>query len=49
LRGATPVTQSENVFTAPTSPGVYTLWVVMRDERGGADWRSGRIRVGGGC
>ena len=46
-RGAVPVTQSENVFTAPTRPGVYTLWVVMRDERGGADWRSGRVRVGG--
>ncbi len=44
-RGATPVTRSENVFTAPTAPGVYTLWVVMRDERGGADWRSGQIEV----
>jgi hypothetical protein len=47
-RGAEPVTQSENAFTAPTSPGVYTLWVVIRDERGGTDWRSGRIQVGGG-
>jgi len=40
-------TATENVFTAPTAPGVYGVWVVLRDERGGAAWRSLRVRVAG--
>ena len=45
-RGATdPGTVSENEYTAPTQAGVYPLWVVLRDSRGGVSWRSVEVRV----
>ncbi|MCY0988133.1 hypothetical protein OV203_13425 [Nannocystis sp. ILAH1] len=36
---------SDNTWTAPDAPGDYTLWIVVRDDRGGADWRELPIRV----
>lgn len=38
---------SDNVWVAPNAAGEATLWVVLRDERGGAEWRALRVRVGG--
>lgn len=36
---------SDNVWTAPEAPGDFTLWVVLRDDRGAADWRELAVRV----
>ncbi len=45
-RDATDLTTfSENEYTAPRAPGVYPIWVVVRDNRGGVAWQSVRIRV----
>lgn len=38
-------TQSANTWTAPSAPGLVHLWVVIRDDRGGAGWRSFDIDV----
>jgi hypothetical protein len=38
---------SDNVWVAPTATGEATLWVVLRDERGGVEWRAIRGRIGG--
>ena len=35
----------ENDWTAPLQPGSVRLWVVVRDDRGGSDWRSGIVEV----
>ena len=35
----------DNVWTAPTTPGRVLFWVVVRDDRGGVDWRSGELRI----
>ena len=37
--------ESQDTFEAPDAPGTYTLWVVLRDERGGVDWRQVEVRV----
>lgn len=37
--------ESDNVFTAPGAAGDVTLWVVLRDERGGVAWTTLRLRV----
>ena len=29
---------SDNVWVAPDEPGTATLWIVVRDDRGGASW-----------
>jgi hypothetical protein len=34
----TPATTSANVWHAPSQPGPVTLWVVLRDDRGGVGW-----------
>jgi hypothetical protein len=39
-------TFTENVYTAPESPGLYPLWVVLRDDRGGLAWKSLQVQVG---
>ena len=31
---------SDNAWTAPSQPGTVHLWIVLRDERGGAGWKS---------
>lgn len=31
---------SDNVWTAPDDAGVYSLWIVVRDDRGGTSWRA---------
>ncbi len=35
-----------NEWTAPAAAGEVRAWVVLRDDRGGADWRSLSVRVG---
>ena len=39
------MTSSENVWTAPTAPGLVFMWVVLRDARGGSDWQSFQLLV----
>ncbi|HKQ70768.1 MAG TPA: hypothetical protein VJT73_15585 [Polyangiaceae bacterium] len=36
---------SENVWSAPTTPQTATLWVVLRDSRGGSSWKAYRVTV----
>lgn len=43
---AAPRTGPGNEWTAPTTAGEVRAWVVLRDDRGGADWRSFTVRVG---
>jgi hypothetical protein len=38
-------TTSDNIWTAPTSAGTVFLWVVLRDDRGGVDYRSFQVQV----
>lgn len=38
-------THSENTWTAPSSPGVARLWLVVRDSRGGQSWRTYLVDV----
>ncbi len=38
-------TTSDNEYTAPTTPGRYPLWAVLRDSRGGVSWTSIEVRV----
>jgi len=33
-------TATDNDWVAPTTPGVVHLWLVLRDSRGGIDWRA---------
>jgi hypothetical protein len=35
-----PLTYAETSFHTPSTPGPLSLWVVLRDSRGGVDWRS---------
>jgi hypothetical protein len=37
---------TSNQWTAPTQPGAYFLWLVLRDSRGGTDYKSYQIQVG---
>jgi hypothetical protein len=34
-----------NVWTAPREPGPVTLWVVLRDDRGGVTWQSYPLEI----
>jgi hypothetical protein len=38
-------TDSDNEWQAPSTPQDLSLWVVLRDARGGVDWQSFRVRV----
>ena len=38
-------TDTDNVWTAPEAAGEVALWVVLRDERGGAVWRAVAVTV----
>ena len=38
-------TSSDNTWTAPAEAGPVFLWVVLRDDRGGVDWRSFKVDV----
>jgi hypothetical protein len=40
-----PATSADNLWHAPTSPGKYTVFVVLRDARGGVDWRAFGVEV----
>ena len=41
-----PETFADDVWTAPLTPGIVHMWVVLRDSRGGADFRSFDVTVG---
>jgi hypothetical protein len=36
---------SDNTWTAPNESRVVTLWVVLRDSRGGLGWKAYRVTV----
>ena len=36
---------SDNRWRAPSTPGIVHLWVVLRDARGGVDWKSFFVSV----
>src|SRR5262249_9050398 len=38
-------TTSDNTWTAPDETGSVFLWVVLRDDRGGTDFRSFEVKV----
>ncbi|HTA89837.1 MAG TPA: hypothetical protein VK745_09690 [Polyangiaceae bacterium] len=38
-------TTSDDTWTAPTTLGPAFLWVVLRDDRGGVDWKSFQVQV----
>ena len=38
-------TLTENTWSLPAQPGTGTLWVVLRDSRGGLDWMELPVRV----
>lgn len=38
-------TTSDNIWTAPAETGPVFIWVVLRDDRGGVDWRSFKVDV----
>jgi len=40
-----PTPFEENVWSAPLEPTSTTLWVVVRDDRGGATWRAADVIV----
>lgn len=42
--GETPQV-AENKWTAPETPGPLRLWLVIRDDRGGASWQEYRLTV----
>lgn len=42
---ADPATAADNAWTAPSVAGRVTLWVVLRDDRGGTDWRTFNVDV----
>ncbi|MGC4063638.1 MAG: hypothetical protein QM784_03125, partial [Polyangiaceae bacterium] len=37
---------SENEWVAPTTEGIVTFWVVLRDDRRGVGWQTFHIAVG---
>lgn len=39
------ITSSDNTWTAPKEPGTVFMWVVLRDDRGGAVWQSFKVNV----
>ncbi len=40
-----PSTENTNTWLAPTEPGPVTLWLVIRDSRGGASWETYYVEV----
>jgi hypothetical protein len=42
-----PARSSDNAWTAPSGAGRVTMWIVLRDDRGGASWRTVEIDVEG--
>ena len=45
--GDDPATSSDNRWMAPATAGTAYLWIVLRDSRGGIDFASYEITVGG--
>ena len=39
------ITQTDNIWTAPAAPARTFIWLVIRDSRGGASWRSVSVDV----
>lgn len=40
-----PATETDNGFVAPSRAGAVKVWVVLRDDRGGVDWRALAVNV----
>jgi hypothetical protein len=40
-----PATSTDNVWTAPTTPGPVHMWLVLRDSRGGIDYAAYELTV----
>lgn len=40
-----PLRTAVNEWRAPSTPGPATLWVVLRDDRGGVDWLSADVEI----
>jgi hypothetical protein len=40
-----PTTSSDNTLVAPTVPGTFFVWAVLRDDRGGTAFRGYRLDV----
>jgi hypothetical protein len=38
-------TNTDNIWTAPTTPGTVNLWTTLRDSRGGMTWKAFHIVV----
>jgi hypothetical protein len=36
---------SDNGWTAPSQPGTVTMWIVLRDDRGGVSWTTYTVQV----
>jgi hypothetical protein len=36
---------TDNTWTAPSTSGTVTLWVVVHDSRGGTNWKAYRVNV----
>jgi hypothetical protein len=45
LRRGSEGSSSANVWTAPARAGEVTLWIVVRDDRGGTTWQARGLRV----
>jgi len=43
--GTDDATTSDNGWTAPQAPAAITMWVIVRDDRGGVGWADYAIRV----
>jgi hypothetical protein len=41
-----PATSSDNTWTAPDQAQDVSLWIVLRDDRGGVGWASATVHVG---
>lgn len=41
-----PTPFTTNTWTAPETPGPQTMWIILRDDRGGSSWRTVDINVG---
>jgi hypothetical protein len=41
----TALLSTTNTWTAPSTAGTVTIWVVLRDSRGGIGWKSYRVAV----
>lgn len=43
--GSDDARTSDNVWTAPDEPGLVSMWIVLRDDRGASSWRTLLVEV----